>query len=183
MMTGPQLFWTWRYYPYLLRHRDHKPFGVDYQVNLAAMDLRQGMVTVDDETQQWKPVGKTAVVLVPVRQYSRDPMSDLAAIDPKANTVYSLTGRALALGEDLLWTDKPARIRYHETPMDWLADHGRGICPLSEDLFSLVIGKPNITLIAADVPSGERLQRWLSAAVPPMPVVAVRRQRQAQRAA
>lgn len=160
--------------PFMTGPKD-TPLGVECSQNFAVGSWKRARVSVDRNTLTWSPEGATVALVVPVSWEDCGAMMDLVAIDPKENEAYRLTGDAIALGQARLEDPSAEKIAYHETPMDWVKDHGRGVCPLDEAFFTYVVGIGDITLVADSVESGKRLDAWLRRAAPQLPTVAVRR--------
>lgn len=182
-MNSWDVFSVWRQLPPLMRGPTDTPLEVQCKVNPLIASWRRARVKVDREQQTWAPDGERPVLVVPIAWEELGAMVDLVAIDPTENEAYRLTGHALALGQHALEDHSATKLAYHETAMDWVRDHGRGVCPLDEAFFSYVVGIGDLTLVAQSLDAGERLEAWIRRAAPKVPVVAVRRPKKSTEAA
>ncbi|MFX4223561.1 MAG: hypothetical protein ACMVO3_22815 [Thalassobaculum sp.] len=182
-MSSWDVFSVWRHLSPLMRGPTDAPLQVQCAANPLIASWRRARVSVDRERQTWTPAGDQPVLVVPIAWAELGAMVDLVAIDPTENEAYCLTGRALALGQHALEDHSTSRLAYHETAMDWVRDHGRGVCPLDEAFFSYVVGIGDLTLVAQSLDAGERLEAWIRRATPKVPVVAVRRPKKSTEAA
>lgn len=132
--------------------------------------------TVSDRAGTWQPGGADPVIVVPV--WAAPPphdFIDLVAIDLRTDRAYTRTGVADALGQHRVNTvDTGVTLVMHDSPSAWLRSGGLGICPLTPWFLADLLGRGDITLVAATVDAGEALRRRLIAALPPLPKIAVR---------
>lgn len=132
-------------------------------------------VTVHDDGT-WQPGGADPVIVVPA--WAAPPphdIVDLVAIDLRTDRAYTRVGVADALGQHRVNTvDTGVTLVMHDSPSAWLRSGGLGICPLTSWFLADLLGRGDITLVAATVDAGEALRRRLIAALPPLPKIAVR---------